>query len=291
MKSLLVAIGLLCIASTASAFEFGYVATTTGDAAVRDVPSQAGRVVATVPAGTVVQVDVCFTEGEYCLGRVPGTLDKGGFIAGRLLQVDDGGGRTVLEAETQRWARIRDEQARPRVYLSHRVRTEGDSYMAGAYGFSLEAYLAKDLGVPVTNTALGGSTFDEALERMRSGSKSLLNDVTVIWDGSMNGATSAENYVAQIGEAVGMLGHDHFLIVLPALPGEPSTGMADAAGTMIKAKWPDNYLDWRPIIPNDEGVFGDDQLAKPPDDRTHLAEAPLEAMASAVADFIRQKGW
>lgn len=290
MKSLLAALGLLCIASTASAFEFGYVATTTGDAAVRDVPSQGGRVVATVPAGTVVQVDVCFTEGEYCLGRVPGTLDKGGFIAGRLLQVDDGD-ETVLEAETQRWARIRDEQARPHVFLSHLVRTEGDSYMAGAYGFALEQYIAKDLGLTVTNTAKGGSSFDEVLERIRDGSKSLLNDVTVIWDGSMNGATSAEDYVAQIGEAVGMLGHDHFLIVLPALPGQPRTGMADAAGEMIKAKWPDNYLDWRPIIPNDGGVFGDDQLAKPPEDRTHLAEAPLEAMAGAVADFIRQKGW
>lgn len=290
MKSLLAALGLLCIASTASAFEFGYIATTTGDAAVRDVPSQGGRVVTTVPAGTVVQVDVCFTEGEYCLGRVPGTLDKGGFIDGRLLLVDGGGG-TVHEAERQRWARIRDEQARPSVFLSHLVRTEGDSYMAGAYGFALAQYIAKDLGLTVTNTAKGGSTIDEVVARIRDGSKSLLNDVTVIWDGSMNGARSAEDYVAQIGEAVGMLGHDHFLIVLPALPGQPRTGMADAVGEMIKAKWPDNYLDWRPIIPHDGGVFGDDQLAKPPEDRTHLAEAPLEAMAGAVADFIREKGW
>ncbi len=284
MKSILAALALFLSSSAALAVD--YHATINANATVRAAPQQGAEAVGSLSPGTQVAVDVCFAEGAYCL--IKGT----GFVAGDLMTVDNGNGLTVKSAEQQKWARIREEQSKPRTYLSSFVRTEGDSYMNGAYGFRLTDMLAKQLKTKVTNTAVGSSTVDEEVDRIVDpANKALLNEVTIFWDGSINGATDAAAYVEKLATGIEALGHDHFLIVLPAHPGEVGAATEQMVTDLLKAKWPKNTLDWRPIIPNANGVIATDQYAKPDTDTVHLGQAPLEAMAEAIVTEVKSKGW
>lgn len=269
-----------------------YQATTTTTAVLRYGPGAQYEQTGTIPAGTRVAVDVCFNKGEYCLVKWGGD-PVDGFIAGELMIVE-GTNQTVLAAEKEKWARIAARKPDSLVYRApiamREIRTEGDSYMAGAYDIVLSDMIKANLGVPVTNTAKGGASLDEEVARMAAPSN-VRGAVTVFWDGSTNGATSPETYVEKLADGIAALGHDRFLVILPALPGEAPAGTQDKIGDLIKKRWPDNYLDWRPIIPNNAGRINDDQFAKYPEDQVHLGEAPLRAIADAVKRFIDAKGW
>src|SRR6478609_217684 len=81
-----------------------YRATTIDRAALRQAPGRQYGEIGSIPAGTPVEVQVCFDEGAYCAVQWQG---EPGFVAGELMAVA-GSGETVLSAEQQRWKRLAD---------------------------------------------------------------------------------------------------------------------------------------------------------------------------------------
>jgi hypothetical protein len=268
-----------------------YVATTTASVAVRWAPNAEASQKGTLPAGTQVQVPICFKEGAYCQVALPD--GDTGFVAGGFLAVD---GATLLSIEQERWAAIWAKSAAPRVsnvIVSPDIRLEGDSYMGGACTLRIADYLKATTGRRVEVTAVGGSEMSGIRDRILSREfRPYLGMVTVVWDGSPNGMGSATAYADTLGEGIAALGHDQFVVIPAAtVPGRDggagNTRAADEIFAEFAARWPDNLYDWREDLPNSGGVVDPSQMC----DAVHLNEQGLRAVAKGVARFIRSKGW
>ena len=161
--------------------------------------------------------------------------------------------------------------------------------MGGACSYSITTYLRTVLGRAVVSTAVGGSEMAEARDRVLSAeNRKLLRSVTVFWDGSQNGFTNVTDYADQLGAAIAALGHDRFIVIPAAVPaGSRDEGEPQAILTEFKRRWPENFLDWRDVLPNTAGVLDADQMC----DRVHLNRTALKTMARGIANFISAKGW
>lgn len=100
-KVLLVTIALAAISTLVEAAD--YVAYTKTSAILRAAPSMSSAQSGVVPAGTTLQVVVCFEEGNYCKVEGDGVA---GFLAGQLLFVE-GTDQSIDALERARWDAIR----------------------------------------------------------------------------------------------------------------------------------------------------------------------------------------
>lgn len=272
-----------------------YQAVTADNAIVRNAPGPDYGQQGTIPAGTAVAVEICFKRGAYCKVHWQAAS---GFVSGSLLSLGDGG-RTVSEAEAERWAIIdtqpRSRMPTPRLILTPDIRMEGDSFIAGAYGAGLAASTGKLTTRQIQETALGGSTLDEAVARILSPTySSLLGRVTIFWDGSENGLITVDEYLEQLQTAVDALGHDRFIVIGAAANyREDQMKLVDTINDQMLARWPENFLDWRSILLLSEpgGYPAEAMFANLPTDTTHLSAAAMDLMSAAVVNFIDAKGW
>lgn len=285
----LVIAATFALLSSLAARAADYSAVTSSDAVLRAAPANTATSMGVVAAGTKLDVEVCFSEGAFC--AVTGTGIKG-FVAGPLLVVA-GTNETVAAAEAARWAALR---AAPspwafdnRTVPLHDVRTEGDSYMGGACNVSITPLLKAALGRDVVNTASGGSDMGAVRDRVLAPvNKSLLPYVTVFWDGAQNGITTVTEYADLLGDAIAALGHDHFVVIPAGVPaGVTDLGQTTAIQLEFKRRWPNNFLDWRDILPTKNGSIAADLQCDP----VHLNDKGLAAMAKGIATFVEAKGW
>lgn len=272
-----------------------YQAVIAEDAVVRNAPGPGYGEQGVIPSGTPVAVPVCFSRGAYCKVHWDSTS---GFVSGSVLAIQ-GTGQTVSEAEAERWAAI---DARPKsrmptfgLILTPDIRLEGDSFVGGAYDAGLYASLKKLTGRQVEKTGLGGSTMEEIVARVADPAfDRLLGRVTVFWDGSENGLTTVDDYLAQLQTAIDFLGHDRFIVLGAATNyREDDMDTVEAINAGMQARWPDNFLDWREILPLTEpdGSLTEPMFANLPTDGTHLSAGAMDLVGSAVLDFIDAKGW
>lgn len=272
-----------------------YRAVTADNAVVRNAPGPDYGQQGVIPAGTAVAVEICFKRGAYCKVR---WQTASGFVAGSLLAIENSG-QTVSQAEAARWAIIdtqpRSRMPTPRLILTPDIRMEGDSFIAGAYGASLATSTEKLTNRQIQHTALGGSTLDEAVTRILNPTYSgLLGRVTVFWDGSENGITTVDEYLAQLQTAIDALGHDRFIVIGAAANyREDQMKLVNSINDQMQARWPENFLDWRSILPLSEpgGYPTEAMFANLPTDSTHLSAAAMDLMSAAVMNYIDAKGW
>lgn len=258
-----------------------FQATVIQDVEVRDGALDTNPVVTTITAGSEVTIRDCLAE--ICLLELPDITfkfapwaDASVFVVGETPATE--------HAAAQRRSASRVEVP---VFLSRNIRTEGDSYMAGAYEVKLSDSIASATGRRTVNSAVGGSEMSQVAERVESPSAAqYLGWVTVFWDGSHNGMTDVESYADQLQSAIEKLGHDHF-IVIPAMHG------GDRASVIaeFKERWPDNYLGWQEAIGDYQAEIPAEWLARPDEDKVHLNQRTVDLMAEAVAEFITGKGW
>lgn len=225
-------------------------------------------------------VDVIDCSVDACMIAWSGALERAAWVPSNALSVD---GASVTEVARQQQL----ERMRSPVITGLEIRTEGDSYMSGAYGFVLNTYLAELMARPVVNTAMGGSDLPSALTRIAAAkNKALAGNLTVIWDGSDNGLTSIDSYVDGYARIIETLGHDRFVIIPPAYGTD-----LQVVAEVLQQRWPDNVLDWRPTLADASGAIALAQYARPGEDDAHLGEGALRAMAASIKTFILARGW
>jgi hypothetical protein len=174
------------------------------------------------------------------------------------------------------------------------IRTEGDSFMGGAYSISLPNTLEALIGREVYNTGAGSSTMEGIRDRILLEANAPLRGLTtVFWDGSENGLTTVDAYLDQLQEALSALGHGRYIIIPPCYnSGQNSNVTRDAVAAAMQVRWPDKYLDWRGVLTgNGSGGLDDTMYAQLPGDTTHLSQAAFDLMAVEVAEFITTRGW
>jgi hypothetical protein len=287
MRLVFAAIFVLIFSFTAYAAD--YSAVTSGDAVLRAAPADSATKLGVVPSGTKLVVNVCFGEGAFCAVTGSGVQ---GFIAGPRLLID-GTDQTIAAAEAAKWALLRSTPSPwtydPKTVALRDVRTEGDSYMRGACNISITPELKAALNRSVVSTALGGSEMGAVRDRtLAPANKALLPYITVFWDGSQNGMTTVAEYADLLGQAIAALGHDHFVVIPAGVPaGVTDQTQTTAIQREFKRRWPDNFLDWREILPTKNGAINADQQC----DAVHLNAKGLQAMAKGIASFITAKGW
>ena len=258
-----------------------FQATVTQDVEVRDGALSTDPVVTTLSAGSVVTVRDCILD--QCLLDLPDiALENAPWADVAAFAVT---GTSVTEFVAAQRSSARNVQLP--LILSRNIRTEGDSYMAGAYEVKLFESIARTTGRQVVNTAVGGSEMSQVADRFESPSASqYLGWVTVVWDGSHNGMTDAKTCTDQLQSAIDKLGHDRFIVV-PALHGGDR---ADVVAE-FRSRWPDNFLGWQEVLGDYRGGIPDEWLARPEDDQVHLNEQAMDQMAEAIGAFISTKGW
>lgn len=160
---------------------------------------------------------------------------------------------------------------------------EGDSYM-GYGGVNLHQKIAAETGLNVVRTAVSGSTMDEILARVQSGAAANAARTLVIWDGSHNGMTMVSEYVDLLQTVVGLLPHDRFILIPPAVWSVNEKVVAEAVRDEMLARWPSRVIDWRSWITHVDGVIPASQMI----DSIHLGHAAMDQMALGVKAFLEQ---
>jgi lysophospholipase L1-like esterase len=279
-KTLLPVLGVLLVGGPA--FAADYIATTTVQAALRDAPMAEAKQIGTVPAGTPLSVEVCFSEGAYCL--VSAASVASAFVAGELMTVDGKDGTTVRQAEQAKWQRIHEAALNPVVPEWERrdIVVWGDSLSAGTYGEELQQLLP---GRQVAMEGVPGQN-GEAISTRAAADTQYTNRIAVVWD-RHDGGEAVDKYVGDLAPLLQHLEGRRFVVLSDVwyVSGENSTDadrrLAETINDRLRTAYPDNYLDVTAVL-------------QAPDTRTdglHLAPPGEEAVAKALAEFIVAKGW
>jgi hypothetical protein len=161
-----------------------YTGKLTQTAQIFDAPGPYPSARGSIAAGTLVEAEVCFAEGVYCLIRANGAS---AFVEGELIAVPIGdGSATALELEQRKWQRIRREAALPRTpdWERRNIVVWGDSLSTdhgqnASFGDELRALLGgtRDVvmqGIPGQNGAQIG-------DRMLADTR-YTGRLQIIWD-------------------------------------------------------------------------------------------------------------
>lgn len=272
-----------------------FQATVTHDVEVRDGALDTDPVVARIEAGATITVRDCILE--KCLIELPGVeFENAPWASDSALSVDGTPAPEYITSQRLNASTTRHSlDAFPAVKSgAQEIWTEGDSYMAGAYGISLTAELKRLMPRrSVTNTALGGSSIQEARDRMITpANASLAGRVTIFWDGSPNGTSDPSEYVNYLQAGIDALQTERFVIVPPATPpGVDGSAMQAIIAEQVKARWPENVLDWTEVLPHENYSLTPEAMHDYPADKFHLNAASIDAMAVALVDFLNDRGW
>lgn len=277
MRWILLVLGLM-LTSSGSSQE--YRATTTGDAVLRQAPGQQYSDIGRVPAGTNLEVGICFGRGAYCAVSYS---KQTGFVSGEVLTVD-ATGRTVRDIEAERWAAIDARQLRGRLpdWEARNVVVWGDSLSTNTFGPKLESLLpGRDVvmqGVPGEDGA--------AISRRRIASDAFDSRITVIWDRHYTGE-DADRYIADLQPIFDRLQDDRYVVLSDIrsmgsdLDVDADRRITDATNALLRRAHPDNFLDLTDVLEN-------------PSLRTdglHLTPGGNDLVAQRLAEFITRKGW
>lgn len=171
------------------------------------------------------------------------------------------------------------------------IHAEGDSFIGGAGGINLPTTLQGVMSRPVYSTGAGGNTMDQISARLVAAPAAIKDKVTVIWDGDNNSMTTVSAYADLL--AIGLAGISRFVV----LPTCVSRGQSDVSAELavrdeFLARWPNNFIDWRNVLPMNGDVPADAMFrATDGSDNIHLSQAAMDLMAVAIASFITAKGW
>lgn len=255
--------------------------TTNANSVLRQAPGPGFAQIGTIPQGTVVPVNVCFDRGAYC--AVDSAAGKG-FVSGDLLVTPTG--QTLKALETARWAKIdAGAAAGAAAYDRCNIVVWGDSLSAGTFGPELARLLGRDVSMQGVPGEDGRSIGLRMLADSRHDGR-----IAVIWD-RHSSRESVEQYMTDYAPMVdkAQKSATAFIVVsdIADVDGTADvTAEADAADTLaintaLKAKYGANFLDLT-------GVLADPAMHS---DGLHLSPAGMSAVAGAIADYIRQRGW
>ncbi len=286
------AMGMALIAAAAPApalAQAEYSGKLTKSAQILDAPGPYPSGRGTIAAGTPVEAEVCFEEGEYCLIRIEGTS---AFVEGRLIAVPVGEGTsTALELEQAKWERIRKQAALPRTpdWERRNIVVWGDSLSTDTFGDELEALL---LGRSVSMQGVPGEDGGKIAARMLADTR-YTGRLKVIWDRHYTNE-GVELYLADLARMTDHAAQSGDFVVISDIADldgvedengkQTATAAADAALTdkinaALRQRYPDRFLDVT-------GILSDPATRT---DGLHLTQAGNDAVASAIAAFIRAK--
>lgn len=273
---------LLLLTAVAAADEYDYAAVTSVDAPLRASPSSA-REVGTVPAGTTLNVTVCFDEGLSCAVEAPGIA---GFVAGDLLVLEADRSTTILSLEKARWEKYRAvADAQAPLWVRQNVVAWGDSLSFQSYDNELQYIF------PERSIALNGKSGDDGkmiLARMKQAGDAYRNWITVIWDRHYSKQT-ADDYVRDLRALIDSVPSDRIIVIgdiASTLPDEAAgterRKMVETVNARLQELYGKNFIDLNPFL-------DDPRLRKP--DGVHLTAAGNQIVAEKLAAFIRENRW
>lgn len=174
------------------------------------------------------------------------------------------------------------------------ITTVGDSFMAGNGGASLQPPLAVATLRTIYNTGVGGSSLGGVKSRILDPANAGLRmNTTVLWDGSENGYTNPLQYVGLMLDALSCLYTSQVIVIPPMTLYGDVTALARKASIRdeMLVRFPGAVLDWRNVLPNDNGQLAAEYYVNPGSDTTHPSQLTHNLMAQAIADMLVAKGW
>lgn len=182
------------------------------------------------------------------------------------------------------------------------ILAEGDSYVAGAGGVSLNAALGTALsGRPVVSRAVGGGTPMDVASRLAA-IPGLARGPVVIWDGEMNTGSVVADQLQAYADIITRIPHGRYLILPPCRRASKS-GADNANVSVVQAAlaslYPAHVVDAPAILATHATAPGDNAdiaagsipTSLLQGDLAHLSSAAMAYVAAAVATEIGARGW
>ena len=185
---------------------------------------------------------------------------------------------------------------------------EGDSMMAGAYGYVLWEDIQDTTGVSTVNTATGGASWDTIVNRILASASYLKDYTLVIFDGSANGFVSVQDTLDRLAEVVAWKGDENWVYMPPLVGKRSNSSTIEGESTYTQnmkalltgavSRFGEHHV--YTTIWSDLQALADGSTADANDvasgvlpgsiyatgDSTHLGDAANQAIAAGVAPVI-----
>lgn len=258
-----------------------YQAVTTAAVILRGAPQEDSEAVGAVPTGTPVSVEVCFSEGAFCLISWGGQPSKG-FVSGDFLSIANST-QSVHDAEATKWANwkkpVKSVTPGSEVASSDIV-VWGDSLSADTFGRELGNLLSRD----VEMQGVGGENGRKIGDRQAADVK-YKSRIAIIWDRHDTGEDAA-TYMADLAPLFERLRGTRYLVISDirslsdTIDVEQDAITTEAVNARLKADHPDNFIDVTDLVED----------SKTRTDGLHLTPATYDAVAHRIAESITAKG-
>lgn len=178
--------------------------------------------------------------------------------------------------------------------VANAIHFEGDSFAGGAQSVVLPTTLQTDMARSIYNTGVGAATMSDIAGRMVAASAAAKAKTTVVWDGSQGVEfTTVANYCDTLQTGLTALGHSRYIVI----PVCTDRGQADVTTEVairdeFVTRWGSHVLDWRNVLTMNGAVPADTMFAKTDgSDNTHLSQAAMDLMSTAIKSLIVANGW